>query len=277
MEFLMTYGWAILILAIVIIALIKIGLFSNNLAPRAQPGNCFVSQSVPGGTLEGTCNGELPEFVAQFNGATSYISFSPPTYTLTAATASVWVMTTGNNGAILQLQGQPNPLIYLEVGATTAGGAANQLVIYLRNDGGVGVIPWNTGTVINNGVWNFVAVSWNGQNAVAYVNGAQVATTAFSGTLTMSLTPAGSIGGLFGLYGLNSEISNVKIYNASLPASDIQTLYMEGIGGAPVDTNYLFGWWPLNGNTNDYSGNNNNGVPTSVTYSSSWISSYTQP
>ena len=96
----------------------------------------------------------------------------------------------------------------------------------------MGVIPWNTGTVINNGVWNFVAVSWNGQNAVAYVNGAQVATTAFSGTLTMSLTPAGSIGGLFGLYGLNSEISNVKIYNASLPASDIQTLYMEGIGGA---------------------------------------------
>ena len=93
----------------------------------------------------------------------------------------------------------------------------------------------------------------------------------------MSLTPAGSIGGLFGLYGLNSEISNVKIYNASLPASDIQALYMEGIGGAPTDLNYLIGWWPLNGNTNDYSGYNNNGVPTSITYSSSWVSAYTQP
>ena len=57
----------------------------------------------------------------------------------------------------------------------------------------------------------------------------------------------------------NGMLANVQIYNASLPASDIQALYMEGIGGAPIDTDYLTGWWPLNGNTNDYSGYNNNG------------------
>ena len=38
-------------------------------------------------------------------------------------------------------------------------------------------------------------------------------------------------------------------------------LYYRGIGGSPVLAPAITdeGWWPLNGNTNDYSGNNNNG------------------
>ena len=69
----------------------------------------------------------------------------------------------------------------------------------------------------------------------------------------------------------------MQIYNTSLSQSEIQALYKEGIGGAPINVNNLVGWWPLNGNTNDYSGNDNNGVPTNITYTSAWTSSYSAP
>ncbi|MEM0147013.1 MAG: hypothetical protein QXF85_00975, partial [Candidatus Micrarchaeaceae archaeon] len=79
MEYLMTYGWAILIIAVVLSALFELGVFnSNNFAPKAPPGSCQVFRpNGPGTTsfinLEGVCNGELPEYVASFNGGNSYI------------------------------------------------------------------------------------------------------------------------------------------------------------------------------------------------------------
>ncbi len=38
----------------------------------------------------------------------------------------------------------------------------------------------------------------------------------------------------------------------------------------------LIGWWPLNGDANDYSGNNN-GQATNVQYTNTWISTYSAP
>ncbi len=66
MEYLMTYGWAILIIAVVLAALFSLGVFNTaNLGPRAQPGSCHVFR--PGGpntntnlNLMGVCSGELP-------------------------------------------------------------------------------------------------------------------------------------------------------------------------------------------------------------------------
>ena len=41
MEYLMTYGWAILIIAVVLGAIYSLGLFNGAaLAPHAQPGSC---------------------------------------------------------------------------------------------------------------------------------------------------------------------------------------------------------------------------------------------
>src|SRR5487761_2342245 len=80
MEYLMTYGWAILIVAVVLAAFFYLGVFSGaNLAPRAQPGSCKVLRpNGPGTTtfinLAGVCTGQLPQFVAQFNGQSSYVN-----------------------------------------------------------------------------------------------------------------------------------------------------------------------------------------------------------
>ena len=79
MEYLMTYGWAILIIAVVLGALYYLGVFnSSNLAPRAQPGSCkVVRPNGPGTTtyinLAGVCTGQLPLFVGSFDGQSSYI------------------------------------------------------------------------------------------------------------------------------------------------------------------------------------------------------------
>ena len=68
MEYLMTYGWAILIIAIVLVALFSLGIFnSSNFAPKAQPGSCEVLRNSAQTSLVGQCNGMLPEYVAQFN------------------------------------------------------------------------------------------------------------------------------------------------------------------------------------------------------------------
>ncbi|MGC8710478.1 MAG: hypothetical protein ACP5RF_02620, partial [Candidatus Micrarchaeia archaeon] len=70
MEYLMTYGWAILIIAVVLGALFQLGIFNaSNFAPKAPPGSCQVFR--PNGpdttsfiNLEGICSGELPQYVA---------------------------------------------------------------------------------------------------------------------------------------------------------------------------------------------------------------------
>ena len=66
--------------------------------------------------------------------------------------------------------------------------------------------------------------------------------------------------------GMNGSIANVQIYNTPLSSSQISQLYSEGIGGAPIPNAGLASWWPLDGNANDYSGNNNNGVATNVNW-----------
>ena len=54
-------------------------------------------------------------------------------------------------------------------------------------------------------------------------------------------------------------------------------MYDEGIGGAPLDLHNLVGWWPLNGNLNDYSGNNHTSYSTNAVYTNSWEGGYNLP
>jgi hypothetical protein len=76
----------------------------------------------------------------------------------------------------------------------------------------------------------------------------------------------------------NGSITNVQIYNSALPPNDIEALYNEGLAGAPIDLMNLAGWWQLNGETNDYSGNNNNGQVYNAFYSGgSYDDNYTIP
>ena len=71
---------------------------------------------------------------------------------------------------------------------------------------------------------------------------------------------------LIGTPGIIAEISNVQVYDFAFSKNQLSTAFDLGYAGLPVSTNGLIAWLPLDGNANDYSGNNNNGVATNVNF-----------
>jgi hypothetical protein len=263
MEYLMTYGWAILIIAVVLGTLFQLGVFSSSsFSVRAPPGACQVLRTSAAVNLVGQCSGVLPQYVAQFNGQTSYVGLGsgPLLSPANAITISAWIqraslsetvhkpiigntnayfMTLVYNTNVIGFWPQIGSQRYIGVGTVSdtnwhhvvAGYSADQMLLFTSLDGVYSSTGANYGN-INTGTGTLIGLGWGSQ---------------FN-------------------YHWNGLIANVQIYNASLAADQIQVLYLEGIGGAPVKPQNLVGWWPLNGNGNDYSGSNNNGVPSSVSF-----------
>ncbi|MGC9129291.1 MAG: LamG-like jellyroll fold domain-containing protein [Candidatus Micrarchaeia archaeon] len=131
---------------------------------------------------------------------------------------------------------------------------------------------------IFNNKWYFIAVSVNYPNYYWQIN--NISSTDSNSNSYSSSTPV-TIGTQFAQCdsnAFNGSIANVQVYSTNLLPSQIQALYQEGIGGAPIDLQHLVAWWPLNGNANDYSGNQNNGeVHYTVTFVSNWWQGYTPP
>lgn len=265
MEYLMAYGWAILIVAIVLGALFGLGFFNSvGLAPEVTAGSCQVYRpDGPGITtfisLEGTCNNELPQYVAKFasNGQISTASGANLPY----FTLSAWVYpNTNNNGGIETSSGFGSHAIFVEGGGFKVRGGG-------VTTSAIGFTPK---------AWYFVVGEWGGSYLLLYING-KYATYQGGFAGPSGSSSAEYIGGGGSGYYFSGLISNVQLYNTSLSANEIAALYDEGIGGDPIDLNNLVGWWPLNGNANDYSGNLNNGIATSVVYTGAWTSGYSAP
>jgi len=268
MEYLMSYGWAILIIAVVLGALFQLGVFnSSSFAPRAPPGSCQVFR--PGGpgtitniNLMGVCTGLLPQYAAQFNGQNGYVRVSPFTGIQNSAfTISLWINPTGF------------PAVYSELLYGGYGGSGGWDVL-LGSAGGLSFC-YTTGSnhcvncpSITTGKWYSVVAVSTGSNEYCYANGATTTPDATAFTPSATYLYIGARSG--STYFFNGIIANLQAYNASLSANEVQALYLQGIGGAPLLLQNLVGWWPLNGNANDYSGNNNNGVPTAVTFTSQY-------
>jgi len=277
MEYLMTYGWAILIIAVVLGALFQLGVFNPmTFAPKAPPGSCQVFRpNGPGTTsfinLEGVCNGELPQYVGQFNGQNGYITVSAIPGLTYVHTTVLWI-----NPATV------NPSLNLY--AIDMGGNNNWIQLYdAQSNGHLGVRAGSNGNCYINGLyqfnnantWYFVAVTeTNTPVLTIYVNGV-LDNSGTACTTNPSAITIGEYSG--GAAFFDGQIADIQIYNTSLSANEIQALYLEGIGGAPIRLQNLVGWWPLDGDANDYSGNGNNGVPTNVIFVSNWYNGYTPP
>ena len=283
MEYLMTYGWAILIIAVVLGALFELGIF-NTTGPRASPGSCEIYRPYGPGTgagvsLAGQCNGELPQSVASFdnplyaNQLGSDILVPDLSYYISPLTITGWVyIPTLSYGSYLLARTGCCSITDLRVNGL--GQVSMHVAAY---SGGVSLTE--TPDSVSAGRWTFIAGTYDGTTLTLYVNGASVATT--TGTVTSygdSATNEWKIGYSYtGTEAFNGSIANVQIYNTSLSASEILGLYQEGIGGAPVRPQNILGWWPLNGNANDYSGNNYNGQTNKVVFTGSWGNGYTSP
>ena len=273
MEYLMTYGWAILIIAVVLAVLFQLGVFSGgNFLPHAQAGSCQVSRTIAGTSLEGQCNGMLPEFVGTTTNSPGYmtaniLSSQPST---SSGTLTFW-LDTANPGSTTPTVSQLSLSNGFGVNSYIPGlyNDPADITVYVINTIGQN-IGQNAATIGNN-AWAQVSITFSGTTALVCVNGANPITITTSQPMGSFYFMKLSTGGF------NGQMSNVELYNTSLSSSEVQALYLEGIGGAPIRPQNLVGWWPLNGNVNDYSGNNNNGATYSLTYSSSWESGYSAP
>ena len=123
--------------------------------------------------------------------------------------------------------------------------------------------------IIPNSWYNVVGTYNSIGKSYLYINGVMVA----SGTVN---TCTGAPNNFYIGYGdkkpnsnyFSGSISNVQAYSTNLNPSQAAEIYYKGINGNPV-SNTLLGWWPLNGNANDYSGNGNNGIITDTQASNS--------
>ncbi len=136
------------------------------------------------------------------------------------------------------------------------------------------VILWNGNTnLVSNLIapidsWSFVGYTLNSTYVTIYVNGQsqKIASATTPTTSADTYWVVGTQGGYTTRY-FNGSMSNVQVYNRTLTNVQMQSLYHEGISGIPLSSSNLIGWWPLNGNANDYSGNGSNVIPKSITYS----------
>jgi len=306
MEYLMTYGWAILIIAVVLGALFQLGVFNaNNFAPKAPPGSCQVFRpNGPGTTqfinLEGVCTGEIPQYVASFGGV-PIEGIKIPSFHTTNFTISVWFYNSNPAGTYYGCSPGAScstPILDIYNASINNGVGGGQSFDFagIGADNGAFVTygeywPYNyynyntpAGSV-SPYTWVNVIVSVYNYNTVNVTINGRAYSTTFSASTSTALnslvTPALSFasnppGG--DEISSNIRIANVQIYSTTLTPQEIQALYLEGIGGAPIDLQHLVGWWPLNGNANDYSGNGYNGqINSGVTFVSNWWSGYTPP
>ena len=230
-----------------------------------EPGQTFPGPYFSAGKISGVSVSNNPNLVGKFNGVNEYVESSIANIPIGALprTVAIWIYTTDptQNRAFFGY-GNSNPYsnFYAAVG-TACGG--NDLWVDAADT--CRTLPPNPAT----GEWIFVAYLYNGTWESEY--------SGYSGTLSsgspesFSATTAKTlfyIGNSYNEFngGFNGSLANAQIYNTALSYAQIKQLYSEGLGGAPISNAGLIGWWPLDGNANDYSGNNNNGVNSGVTF-----------
>ncbi|MDE1851078.1 MAG: hypothetical protein KGH69_00100 [Candidatus Micrarchaeota archaeon] len=273
MEYLMTYGWAILAIAVIMVSLYSLGIFNlSSFGPKATAGSCQVVKTATQISLAGQCNGYPPKYVM------APVYYNPPQYVfvnynfpkMTAFTQVGWTYYSTGTQSGFALVEQASCGIF---GPGWSFDSCN--CRFSSNDVAVGCGGSQVPSASKNR-WQMVASS-------VYANGTVVTYSFTAGTESKAADVYGSqiyvpAGAVYmgswqgsGSYTMNGIISNIQIYNTTLDESALKALYNEGVGGAPVDVQHLIGWWPLNGNANDYSSNYRNGQTTNTI----WLSSYT--
>jgi hypothetical protein len=104
--------------------------------------------------------------------------------------------------------------------------------VRLRNSSGT---AFTSGSIsITTNIWTFVSLTYNGSTLTFYTNGVPATSLPASGTLGSS-TLSFYIGDSDYLGNLpNFPIGGVRLYNRTLSATEIGTLYANGVAGAPA-------------------------------------------
>ncbi len=228
--------------------------------------------NAPIGLQQGTGSQSL---AGTFNGVNSQIALGTDSNVMpnTNITVTGWVKTSASQAT--------QPIVYQ--GSPGAGLGTLGYILYLDNNAGqftvmpsggsaCTVTPSASSTLLNNNQWHFLVGTYNGFAVTLYVDGAQAYAQSCASSSTPINYPVGSVG-VIGAVGTTSssahfsgQLSDIEVYNGLITSSQIQQLYQEGITGLPKLNSGLTGWWPLNGDTNDYSTNNYPGIAANIVY-----------
>ncbi len=136
------------------------------------------------------------------------------------------------------------------------------------------VAPSGPSQELNGNAWNVVLGSWNllgitkqGSTFTFYRNGQPDGTVTNSNSLPSVVAADAKLGFAEAAY-FNGELADVQVYGAALTAGQALQLYQQGMSSPPIVTANIVGWWPLNGNVNDFSGQGNPSSPNAITYNS---------
>jgi uncharacterized protein (UPF0333 family) len=187
-----------------------------------------------------------------------WLSSNPPNYTVLA-----WVRRSSPTRPV-EILSKGNSVVggyELAIGTSTC--SATQVVITKLGGSALcaGTIPQDT-------AWHEVGEVYNSTGSYAYVDGglSGASVTSSTGQITASANAPLEIGvGVANKY-FTGQITDVQIYNGSLSANQMAASYYGGPFAGPVNQRRVVGWWPLDGNGNDYSGNGQNGQYDNITF-----------
>jgi predicted Zn-dependent protease len=225
------------------------------------------------------------------NGSSQYVSLSHPSlynFGNNDFTFSLWFQTTstGTSQQLFSCDDMSGRQFIFDINDLSAG----TVTAYLQNQSAV--VGYRTGNILSPNTWYHAVLVRQGNAPGAltlYLNGAAVSSfAAFQndfpftmGTTTSEVDIGRRTYAGYQQY-FSGAMSGIAVYNRALSASEVATLYTNGLtGGAVTDpppvtttntppvtstntgigvTNGLVAWYPLAGDANDYSGNGNNGT-----------------
>jgi len=243
--------------------------YTNYITVSNVRGTIFVDGPAPSvSTLPGVPFVTQPASLEApyFNGVNSVIvaQASNSLYFSNSITVDAWVyfntIDTGPSSPYVS-----NPIV------GEAGRASLPFMLSVANTGiPIFLMDWGTFSLSPSGgvavktLYN-IAATYNGAVATLYLDGSPVASNSVS--LSISAPSDLVIGGSpqNGTY-TNGYIMGVQLYNTSLTQNQISLIYTSGPSSQPVNLAAAVGWWPLSGNSNDYSGHGNYGAAANIIY-----------
>ena len=181
-----------------------------------------------------------------------------------AHTFAMWVYATNNSGSVVDSLG--NSACFCGVVGSGTTGSSYTDAVWIGSYSGNGLCNWDQqvnnfaeeaftlpGLTMPLNTWTHVAGTFDGTNAVAYVNGASVGTRSTGGTATAIAWNRLVVGGF------NGAGQDAWIFNRALSQIEVQALMRGRL--FPGSRTSLVGHWPLLGGGQsgiDWSGNGRN-------------------
>ncbi|MHB1162907.1 MAG: LamG domain-containing protein [Minisyncoccota bacterium] len=164
-----------------------------------------------------------------FNGNNQYVNLgtNSTAFNFSANLSGAAWIKTATDGKIFVSYQNNNPLFYMQVGATTAGGTANKFVVYLRTDNGTVVVLSSNKSVTDN-IWHHVVFTRDASAQIVnlYIDGVLDSQFGYTDTGPISTSAGGHSISLAGTtYSFNGSVDDVRVYNRALSAQEVKQLY----------------------------------------------------